>query len=383
MSERDTFDRIVASLHQAALDDAHFPATTALIDDAFRVMGNSLAFGAGQPEEGGQIFYAGFFRGGQRLTEVEREYFAVYYPVDERMPRLRQLPDSQLVRVRDLYSDKELRTSAAYNEFVARRHVQNGFNVRLDGPNGSRIVWVINDPIDGDTWSSAQIESIQRLLPHIRHYVTVRQVLAGAGALGASLDALLDATGSGIVQLDWRGRILAANDHARDLLRTGDALFDEGGLLLGRSSANHADLQRLLRRALPPFGTHGTGGSMTVRRRAHLPPLVLHVTPVGGQEPGCRAWPVAALVLVVDPESATRIDPGVVASMLGLTPMESRVAALLAERKTVGEIASATDRSVNTIRTHVQHIFSKHGITRQVDLVRLVLSSVGPPRARG
>ena len=70
-----------------------------------------------------------------------------------------------------------------------------------------------------------------------------------------------------------------------DRLRTGDALFDEGGLLRARSSADHADLQRLLRRVLPPIGTPRAGGSMTVRRSAGLPPLVLHVTPVGGQEP--------------------------------------------------------------------------------------------------
>ena len=59
-----------------------------------------------------------------------------------------------------------------------------------------------------------------------------------------------------------------------------------------------------------------------------------------------------------------------------------RVAALLAKGKTVGEIASATGRRVNTIRTHVRHIFTTHGITRQVDLVRLVPSTVGAPRTR-
>ena len=78
-------------------------------------------------------------------------------------------------------------------------HLQNGLNVRLDGPNGSRILWTINDPIDTDGWSSDQVESIRRLLPHIRHYVSMRHALAGAGALGASLDELLATTGSGVI----------------------------------------------------------------------------------------------------------------------------------------------------------------------------------------
>lgn len=85
---------------------------------------------------------------------------------------------------------------------------------------------------------------------------------------------------------------------------------------------------------------------------------------------------------MVDPGSATRVDPGVVAERLGLTPAESRVAALLAEGKTVLEVASETGCKVTTIRTHVRHIFDKHGIRRQVDLVQLVLSTANAPSSR-
>ena len=116
----------------------------------------------------------------------------------------------------DLLTEEELKTSATYNELLVRGHAGNSIHVRLDGPNGSRIVWVVNDPVDGDGWSSAQIDSIRRLLPHIRQTVGVQQALSGADALGASLAKLLEATGLGIVQLDGRGRIVAANDRARD-----------------------------------------------------------------------------------------------------------------------------------------------------------------------
>lgn len=379
MGERDTFDRILGSLHEAALDEARFPAASGLIDEALRAKGNALVFGAGRPVEGVQIFYAGFFYRGERSLELERRYFEVYYPRDERIPRLRDLPDSQLVHCRDLYTDAELKRSPAWNEALSLGHTQNSLNVRLDGPDGTRIVWVVNDPVDTAGWSSPQIESVRRLLPHIRQYVRVRQALANAGALGTSLDDMLDTAGSGIVQLDWRGRILEANDRARVLLRTADGLFDEGGFLFAREPEDDAGLQRMLSRALPPFGSQGVGGSMMVRRSGVLPPLRLEITPVPSLEE-YRAWPVAALVLVTDPRGQFHIDPGLVGATLGLSPVESRVAALLAEGKTVGEIASATGRKVSTIRTHVQHIFARLGISRQVDLVRLVLSKVDAPR---
>ena len=266
MGEREAFERILASLHEAALDDTHWPTASALIDDALGVHGNCLVYGDANSREDIRIYYAGFFYHGQRHREWEREYFDVYFPLDERIPRLLQLPDSQLVHMADLFTEEELKTSAVYNDFSTRVHAQNSIDVRMDGPGGSCITWGVNDPVDGNGWSSARLGSMRRLLPHIRQFVSFRQALAGAGALGASLMELLETTGSGIIQLDRRGRIVEVNDRARDLLRTGDGLFDERGFLFARRPEDNDRLQGLLARALPPFGVRGVGGSMMVGR---------------------------------------------------------------------------------------------------------------------
>ena len=115
-------------------------------------------------------------------------------------------------------------------------------------------------------------------------------VQAGAGALGASLADLLAATGLGIIQLDRRGRIAAANDRALALLRTGDGLVDQDGVLGADVPADDAVLQGLLTRALPPFGGQGAGGSMTVRRAADPQPLVVHLMPIGRPETAVCTW---------------------------------------------------------------------------------------------
>ena len=381
MSERAAFDGILASLHEAALDRRYWSSATALIDDALRTHGSSMVCGDGDSEEDIQIYFAWFFVGGQRDRELEREYFRTYYPLDERAPRLRRLPDSRLFHITDLYSAKELKTSVAYNELLARGHACNSINVRLDGPDGSRIVWVVHDPLDGDGWSSSRLDLIRRLLPPIRQTVRVQQALAGAGALGASLAKQLDTTGLGIIQLDARGRIVEANDVARAMLRTRKGLFDKDGFLHARAPEDDAGLQGLLARALPPFGARGAGGSTMIGRAAPLPPLVVHIHPVGRQEKDLRVWPVAALVLVADPARRTRIDPAVAAAALGLTGMESRVAVLLAEGLSVREVAAATGRKESTIRSHVKHMFAKHQLSRQADLVRLVQSLGSAPKS--
>ena len=381
MSERDRFERILASLHEAALDPARWPGASALIDEALGTHGSTLASGDGESEEDYRIYFMWTCLRGERRRDLERLWFETYHPVDEGVPRMRRLPFNKLFHVTSLYTDEELKTSAAYDALRTFAHAGNGINVRLEGPGGSRIFWQVNDPVDGEGWSSAQMDSIRRLLPHIRQTVGVHQALAGAGALGATLTEMLDATGLGVVQLDARGRILAANDSARDLLRAGDGLSDRGGFLSARARRDNAGLQKLLGRALPPFGTQVAGGSTIVRRPGALP-LVLHAIPVGRPDTDHPVWPVAALVLVVDPASDAGIDAGVAAAALDLTGMEARVAVQLARGFSVKQIAAAMGRKESTIRSHVKHIFAKHGLSRQMELVRLVQSLPGAPEIR-
>lgn len=378
MGRQAAFDGILASLHDAMLQDSHWPTTSALIDEACRSKGNSLTFARGGYPDDVDFYIVRFFRRGARVGALEREYFDDYYFRDERIPRLIRLPDSQLVHAADLYTTEELKTSAAYNEALGRVESQNSLNVRLDGPNGSRIIFVVADPVDADGWSSDQIELIRAFLPHLRQYVRVRNAIADAGALGASLTGLLDKTGAGIIHLDRRGRIVAANDRAGDLLRKGDALVDWGGRLTARLRAEDDALQGLLARALPRFGERGVSGSLTLSRPNELPGLTMHVSPVEDKEIDFRPWRVAGLVLLVD-HAPTRVDTALVQAALGLTAAESLVAVLLAEGRTPRQIAKATGRKEKTVRWHIQQIFEKRGISRQVDLVRLVLSLAGPP----
>ena len=373
MSQQDLFERILASLHEATLDDAHWPATAALIDAACGIEGNELFVTEG-PADDTRIVLARLYYRGQRHEELERVYPEVYFHQDERVPRLKRLPDSHIVHVNDLYTDRERKTSATYNEALPPASFQNGLNVRMDGLNGSRITWIIGDPSEPGGWWSGQIEMIGRLLPHLRQFVRVRQALVNAEALGASATGLLDNSRVGVLHLDRRGTILAANNRARDMLRRGDGLSDRGGFLGASWPADNARLKKFLARALPSHGGEAVGGSMTVRREFHLPRLVLHVNPVTVRQMDISASRVAALVLVADPGSRPSIDPDLVAEALGLTLSESRVAVALAEGNSVQDIAVATRRKESSVRWLIRQIYDKQGISRQTDLVRLVLS---------
>ncbi len=374
MSELELFERVLEALHEAAFDDARWPVAASLIDEACGSKGNFLVTGDGAVQTDIDIFFARFCYRGQRREDLERLYFGTYHALDERVPRIRQLPDGRVVHNSSLYTDDEKNTSPAYNEALLLAHNRDGLSVRLDGPEASRIVWAIADPVTGDGWSTARLETIGRLLPHLRQFVRVRHALVNAKALGSTAMTLLENTRSGVIQLDRRGRIVAVNDRARSLLRAGDGLADRSGFLCAISAEDDAALQKLLAKALPPFGTRGKSGSMTAKRPAVSPRLVLHVTPVGRRGTDMRPSRVAALALVVDPASRSPVDPDLVGAALGLTPAESHVAVLLAQGRTVGDIAITTGRHESTVRWHVKEILRKQGFSRQMELVQLVSS---------
>ena len=266
-----------------------------------------------------------------------------------------------------------------YNEALVRRHGQKGLTMRLDGPCGSRIVWGIADPINASNWSSSQIDMIARVLPHLRQYVRVRTTLAETGALGSSITELLGNARAGVIQLDRSGRIVEANDRARELLRTNDGLSDHCGELHAAVPEDNDRLQELLAQALPRFGEQGASGSMMVGRSSLLPRFALHVNPVANREVDYRSRHVAALVLVVDPVKRARIAPGLVEAVLGLTPTGTEVAVMLAEGRTTRQIAAATGRGYSTVRTHLKHIFAKLGVSRQIEVAQLVLALASLP----
>ena len=381
MNSLVTFDRILAMLHRAALNDVHWPATTALIEEACGAKGNLLVVGDGPDDELCVNFFQLLYRGEPR-QDLARLYFDDHHARDEGPPRLQRRPAGQLVHLPDLYTERELKTSVWYNEGLARRNGQNGLIVRLDWPDGLRFVWMLADPVDSGGWQSAQVRLIESLLPHIRQFVRVRQALAGAEALSAGLAGLLDNSRIGVLHLDRRGRVLAANTPAQAILRSGDGLSDRDGALHASLPADDGRMQRLLKRALPVFGseTPPAGGSMRIQRPLVRSRLELHVHPVDAGQADFGGRRVAALVLVVDPESRPRIDPVRLSVLLGLSPSEARVSALLAEGRPVREIAATAGFKESYVRWLLKQVYKKQGVSGQIALVQRVLTAYAFPR---
>jgi len=87
---------------------------------------------------------------------------------------------------------------------------------------------------------------------------------------------------------------------------------------------------------------------------------------------------IAAVVFINDLARSQQSNHAHLNTHYGLTPAESRVASLLADGHAPRTIAAMIGVSDNTVRSQIKTIFSKTGVCRQAELVRLLLSYAEP-----
>ncbi|MBI3513246.1 MAG: helix-turn-helix transcriptional regulator, partial [Proteobacteria bacterium] len=134
-------------------------------------------------------------------------------------------------------------------------------------------------------------------------------------------------------------------------------------------------LRRLLAAATGADGRQRMGGEMAVVRTDGRPPITVLVTPIGPTTTLNNLAPVsAALVLVHDPARQLAHPSKRLRARFGLTQAETALAHALLDGKRLAEIATERGVSIETVRTQLRALFRKTGVSRQADLMRLLLA---------
>ena len=115
------------------------------------------------------------------------------------------------------------------------------------------------------------------------------------------------------------------------------------------------------------------GGALQLSRPSLKRPLHLLVTPLPaeGSFPADRC--AACAIFVSDPEADVETDDDVLRHLYGFSRAQARIASAMLRGQRAPDIADHLGVSLNTVRTHLKQIFAKTGVTRQADLVRLLL----------
>jgi DNA-binding CsgD family transcriptional regulator/PAS domain-containing protein len=219
------------------------------------------------------------------------------------------------------------------------------------------------------------------LLPHVRRAVTISNVLDAAVIGRARMAETLDALRCAVILTDPRGTILHANHAAESILAREDLVTRNRDALAAKVPAAAAELRDAIKYAAEDAVAIGKTGLQIRLSEADMPSVFAHVLPMSGSELRAGLQPTAAAAIFISAPDGGLDGAEVMAATYALTPAETRVLVQLLEGKTLAETADALCIAMTTARSHLNHIFSKTGVTRQADLVRLSMGHVPPLRS--
>lgn len=237
----------------------------------------------------------------------------------------------------------DLERTEFYGDWLAPQKLQHALTARLGADEYSSLNFGLVREGRYGAFTLDEADYLASLLPHLKRSAAIASrsrrlqveadaALAGYGRLGIA---------AAIV--DERGRVQSANDRARELLGGGRA----GAVLNRRDRAGHF---------LPPL------------ERAACSPLEHAVVSVS------RDGEAATLVMIRTSEPAATINEDSLRRTYNFTPAEAKLARALCEGRTLAEHARSAQIKLSTVKTHLASLFRKTDVSRQTDLVRLLVA---------
>jgi DNA-binding CsgD family transcriptional regulator/PAS domain-containing protein len=218
-----------------------------------------------------------------------------------------------------------------------------------------------------------ELAIIRLLVPHIRRAVAISDILDMKKLEAHALATTLDTYTAGVVVVADRGRILHANDAARRMFSAATTVSAVNGFLKAHDIEANGKLTNAIELAQHDEATIGAAGIGVALKTSTGEPSIAHVLPLARGNLRTRLVPkAAAAVFITQAPGPPPADIAAVADSYGLTAAETRMLEQLVHSATVADTASALGISMNTARSHLAHIFSKTGLSRQADLVALV-----------
>jgi len=206
------------------------------------------------------------------------------------------------------------------------------------------------------------------LLPHLRRAWTVLQRLE----LLAAGESVLDALPLGVVFLAASGMAVYYNHAADEIFRAVDGLSLRNGTLGAADRMADANLRKAVDHAVSPDRPLGPAAVQIPRTSLQRAYQVV-AAPLRGRFRQFAGLPTpVAVVLITDPERRKPANQDLLIQMYSLTPKEAAIAAKLSLGETVEPAAEELAIRYETARTHLRHIFSKTGTSRQTELLLLI-----------
>lgn len=214
------------------------------------------------------------------------------------------------------------------------------------------------------------------LLSHVRRALELAARFDATESERKLYSSVMDKLLVGVILIDRGGVVLQTTAMAATTLEKRDGLQLVGGRLCATSAKEDKALQIAFKESLGRKGERKSASrALSLSRKSGARNLGVIVQPLAADDDWHSVSGAAAAVFIRDAECGAEVETNLLCELFDLTPAEAAVAHRLANGLSLEEAADALSIRRNTVRAHLRSIFSKSGITRQTELVRLMLNS--------
>lgn len=286
------------------------------------------------------------------------------------------LPLDQVVSLDQLIPEEELLASEYYRRYLEPAGVfyilgadtleANGLLARLRACRGK------NEPPFGER----ERVLFARVVPHVRRAITLHARLNHIESERDLYAGAIDRLSVGTVLVDEHGQIVSQNSVATELLNEQDGIALVGDRLHFNQREQGEEFRKLVTEVLQQQsgGTPRLAAAMRLPRPSGRPDLGLVLKPVPVSEWSEGRPRVAAFIS--DPQRQADTSKQIIRRLFDFTNAEAGLAMRLAQGLSLAEAAESLAVSQHTARAQLKSIFAKTGVSRQAELVRLIVKSV-------
>ena len=284
----------------------------------------------------------------------------------------------------EVLTPQEIATDPFYTEFLASHGLKYCVGTRVAPTPEFAVVMSVQRASDREPYTALETDVLASLGRHVEQAMRLSIRLLDAQASGGATSEALDRIGIGVIALDSLKRVLFTNTTAQGMLSDGLTCVDDH--LRGTIAEDNEVLQASLDAMLDGFpGVRvAEPKPFVLRRNGSANPLVVHLLPVAQSKGPVEQFltRTKVLVLLVDPDRSTLLDPALLRDVFDLTLGEARLASLICGGLGPAESAAKLGITATTARTVLKRIFSKLGISRQNELAAVLnrLRFPGPSR---
>lgn len=363
------YDRLVAALYDAALDSRLWHIPMEQLRDLFAANYVTLILRIPDQSDAGLMIVAGDVEGEGKVTYLT-------YPHSS-TPFINQ-PVDKVFTVDDLMSEEDWRRSSYYQHWCGPKGVFHVMGVDIATPDSGKLRFRITRPETSPRFSARDRALCELILPHLRRALNMHNQLDRSQSMGTLYSQAISRLSVATIVLDESGRVLQQNVIAQEILAGADGLKLVGGRLEASYPSDNRELQRLVRGAFARQGKESPpiAEAVSITRPSGQVSLVVVVESVPSLEWAESKGQPAVVVYIRDAVGKSLASTTVTKQLFNLTPAETALCLELANGLSLEEAAEVLNIRRNTARAHLRAIFSKTGVRRQTELVRIMLNSV-------